>query len=254
MIGIARVDEPAALAAFRAERLPAAEAEMRLVGRVDFRGYDLVKPDLFRMQHNKCCYCEKLEEQAKYRDVEHYRPKSLYWWLTWTWENLLFSCIDCNREHKRNQFPVVDEAARWTDATAQAASERPLVIDPSEPAGDPLVHIRFQRGRVHGKERWTPYGLTDRGRATIEVCGLDRPGLLDLYGSHVNDLVRPRIEPVLGAVGRDDRKGTFLAWDTARRALMSPTRAFRALSYDAMAVLVPAKTRDRYQLPHPPPR
>jgi len=81
VIRIARAPEPAALAPVRNQRLAAARDAALQGTKIDFQEYDLVKKDLAAMQHNKCCYCEKREEQAKYRDVEHYRPKSLYWWL-----------------------------------------------------------------------------------------------------------------------------------------------------------------------------
>jgi hypothetical protein len=104
MIRIARSAEPIELVSVRDDRLAAARVALDTNAEITFRDYDIVKSDLAAMQYNKCCYCEKREEQAKYRDVEHYRPKSTYWWLAWTWENLLFACVDCNREHKRDRF------------------------------------------------------------------------------------------------------------------------------------------------------
>ena len=38
------------------------------------------------------------------------------------------------------------------------------------------------------------------------------------------------------------------AWDTARRSLLAPARPFRALSYDALRVLVSSELRERYRL------
>jgi len=84
VIRIERAPEPSVLIAQRGEGLAAAREAHRLDTAIDFSGYGEVKDELFAMQHRKCCYCEKLQEQAKYRDVEHYRPKSRYWWLAWT--------------------------------------------------------------------------------------------------------------------------------------------------------------------------
>ncbi|MEO5731289.1 MAG: hypothetical protein ABI134_00590, partial [Byssovorax sp.] len=156
MIRIARAPEPAALALVRAERLVAARRALLQGTKIAFEEYDVVKRELAAMQHNKCCYCEKREEQAKYRDVEHYRPKSLYWWLAWTWENLLFACIDCNREQKRDLFPQEPSSAALVAEQAPPAGERPLVIDPSDPSVEPTTEIVFMRERIHGKERWVP--------------------------------------------------------------------------------------------------
>jgi len=68
-----------------------------------------VKLALKQLFHGKCAYCEGYFEDKHPVDVEHYRPKgsvantdhSGYWWLAADWENLLPSCIDCNRS--RNQ-------------------------------------------------------------------------------------------------------------------------------------------------------
>ena len=202
------------------------------------------------MQHRKCCYCEKLEEQAKYRDVEHFRPKSSYWWLAWSWDNLLFSCIDCNREWKRDQFPLAAGDQPLAAETHPPGNERPLVLDPCDPSMEPTTEIEFRRERYNGRERWVPRGLTERGRKTVEVCGLDRPSLLDLYDMHVMNLVRPRTAPCLEAThgGEDAARAVVRAWRTATRALLAPRMQFWALSFDALKVLVSAEVRARYGL------
>lgn len=110
MIPLVRPSEPEPLRSTRLAKLEAARQAVVEGKAIDFSGYGgETKTALFNAQHRKCAYCEKPEEQAKYRDAEHFRPKSLYWWLAWTWENLLFSCMDCNREHKGEEFPLVDE-------------------------------------------------------------------------------------------------------------------------------------------------
>lgn len=230
------------------DKLSAAREALARGLRIDFDGYDAVKSDLFAMQHRKCCYCEQREEQAKYRDVEHYRPKALYWWLAWTWENLLFACMDCNREQKRDQFPLSPGDARLVAEQAPPGGERPLLLDPSDPAVDPMLHIQFRRERVHRRERWVPRGSTPRGRATIEVCGLDRPNLLDMYSDHVTHAVRPKLDGFFDAKARGDAQEISRAWERAKRGLLASERPFRALSYHALFVLVSAETRAELRL------
>ena len=255
MIRIARTPEPAALTPVRVEELVKAREARAVGGQTDFKGYEVVKNALARMQHNKCCYCEKREEQAKYRDVEHYRPKAIYWWLAWTWENLLFSCIDCNREQKRSQFPLEDGSLRLDPEEPPPGNERPLVLDPSDPIIDPIEEIRFRHERVQGRERWVPRGLTPRGQKTIEVCGLDRSSLLDLYGFHVEECVRPTIQPFVDSCRAASTSDTPAAWEKATRSLLAPDRPFRALSRDALEVLVSPELRKQYRiiLPRPQP-
>lgn len=248
MIRIARAPEPAGFSAVRSGKLVGARNAVAQGKKIEFKEYDLVKTDLAKMQHNKCCYCEKREEQAKYRDVEHYRPKSTYWWLAWTWENLLFACIDCNRDHKRDQFPLSPGDTALVAELPAPGGEHPLVIDPSDPGVDPTTEIAFRREYVHKKERWVPRGLTDRGRKAVEVCGLDRPNLLDFYTDHVNQTVRPKLDALFRADREEDARAVVKAWDKAKRALLARERPFRALSYDALLVLVPGACRDRYRL------
>lgn len=248
MIHIFRGSEPATLGPMRTDRLATARTVVAAGAKPDVKDYSIVKKDLFEAQHRKCCYCEKLEEQAKYRDVEHYRPKAYYWWLGWTWDNLLFSCFDCNREYKKDQFPLRNGSTCLVAEEAPPGNEHPLVIDPCDLTIDPMVEIEFRRERVQGKERWKPYGLTERGIRTVEVCGLDRPGLLTLYTAHVIDVVRPKLEPLFAADQARDAKAVFKAWERAKRALLHPARPFRALAHDALAVLVSDELRKGYNL------
>lgn len=253
MIRFDRGLEPASLGRARAEGLAAAREAIRTGAPLELAGYEVVKAELFAAQQRKCCYCEKLQEQAKHRDVEHFRPKARYWWLAWTWDNLLFACIDCNREYKKTQFPLASGSCALAAEQAPPGDERPLLIDPADPASDPLAEIEFRREKIASRERWVPYGLTERGRETIRVCGLDRPGLLTLYADHVRDVVRPKLEAFFAAHAREDVRAAIKAWDTAKRGLLGRERPFRALSHDALKRLVPEALRARYGLELPRP-
>lgn len=54
------------------------------------------KPALQRDTSGKCAFCETPTTAVYYGDVEHFRPKSTYWWLAYCYENYLFSCRVCN--------------------------------------------------------------------------------------------------------------------------------------------------------------
>jgi hypothetical protein len=139
----------------------------------------------------KCAYCESGYRATAPVDVEHYRPKSAvvenrkkligYYWLASRWDNLLPSCIDCNRprRHKRadgtvvtsgkaNQFPLQNPDQRAT-APGEERREKPLLLHPY--FCTPSAHLKFEAatGMVIPK--------TAKGRATIDVCALFRPGL-----------------------------------------------------------------------------
>ncbi len=63
------------------------------------------KPQLLKESNNKCAYCESPLAVVAYGDVEHYRPKSRYWWLAYCLDNYLVSCAICNQKFKSNHFP-----------------------------------------------------------------------------------------------------------------------------------------------------
>lgn len=54
------------------------------------------KPQLLKESSGKCAYCETPTSVVAFGDVEHYRPKSKYWWLAYCYDNYLASCQICN--------------------------------------------------------------------------------------------------------------------------------------------------------------
>lgn len=64
------------------------------------------KTQLKRESGGKCAYCEANAEVVAHGDVEHYRPKSIYWWLAYTYDNYLYACQICNQIYKSDNFPI----------------------------------------------------------------------------------------------------------------------------------------------------
>src|ERR1700733_14768527 len=54
-----------------------------------------IKPVLEKVMEKKCWYCETRNVRSD-NAVDHFRPKSKYWWLALSYENLRFSCTFCN--------------------------------------------------------------------------------------------------------------------------------------------------------------
>lgn len=145
-----------------------------------------VRTQLCEDQHNKCAYCEcNLTKQ--YNDVEHYRPKSIYYWLGYDWNNLLYACDLCNRTYKKDYFPLVNEANR-IDSPSDLSIEEPLIINPANE--DPVNHIKFNR--------YIMFPLTPQGEHTIKLFHLNdinkRPELLNnrqqLYEQYKLELLK----------------------------------------------------------------
>ncbi len=64
------------------------------------------KDQLQAETHGKCAYCEANTTATMYGDVEHYRPKSIYWWLAYVYDNYLASCQLCNQKYKKAYFRI----------------------------------------------------------------------------------------------------------------------------------------------------
>ena len=121
-----------------------------------------VKKQLKEDQHKKCAYCERFLN-GDYGSVEHFRPKGGYvggknkvlhkpgyYWLTYCWENLLFSCSECNTSYKRNLFPLVDETKRNISAR-DITQETPILINPA--TEDVGCYFEFARYYLVAKKR-----------------------------------------------------------------------------------------------------
>jgi uncharacterized protein (TIGR02646 family) len=158
--------------------------------------------DLF---HAKCAYCESDIGATQPTDVEHFRPKGGYiardkvskqdvfqrpgyHWLAARWENLVPSCIDCNRERtqefpdgrfgkvgKANKFPLASERTRATKA-GDEKREKPLLLNPC--SDEPEKHLEFTEGGIIRPTLDERNKENRKGKISIEVYGLARKGLV----------------------------------------------------------------------------
>src|SRR5262249_58453194 len=60
-----------------------------------------VRGGLYAFHGSACAYCQCHLPGNDRGDVEHFRPKSTYWWLAYKFDNYLLSCSRCNRRFKR---------------------------------------------------------------------------------------------------------------------------------------------------------
>ncbi|GAA2533112.1 HNH endonuclease [Winogradskya humida] len=97
----------------------------------------------------RCMYCG----DSFGTDIDHYEPIAQAPLRTFDWPNHLLACSHCNSHHKRDQFPLDEQGI-------------PLLIDPT--VEDPFDHLMLSLSV--GEYR----ALSEKGRRTIEVCGLNR--------------------------------------------------------------------------------
>lgn len=75
-----------------------------------------------------CAYCCDLVGRTG-EDVEHYRPKNLYWFLAYSPANYVSSCRRCNSSRKINRFPLAKGAVQ-ADSVDGLRGEHRLLLDP----------------------------------------------------------------------------------------------------------------------------
>ncbi len=246
MIRIVRCDEPVELQAIRDRKLDALRGLGREPSSGDITGYSVVSLDLWRAQHRKCCYCETKVMKA-FNDVEHYRPKGAadrlpgslevhgYWWLAYSWENLLFACPSCNRTGKNSRFPLELGGGALTAESTPPGCEVPLLLDPS--VDEPSVHIQYVYCSVVLTRRtgWFAIGrnVSKIGDVTVDVCDLNRGELLELRDDHVEEVVLPQVAAVMEAI--DSRDLVRIRNEVYRCFRMfGPRCAYSCLTFDCM--------------------
>ncbi len=249
MIRVSRGPEPTELSEVRRERLAGVEEQLAAgaaTTELDLSGYAFCRESLYQTQHGKCCYCEMWTEPG-FHDVEHFRPKSAYYWLTWTWENLFFACNICNRSYKRTQFPL-ERGRPLRPGQQPPGAERPALLDPG--LEDPAEHIIFRPALG----RWPPLPRrgSRRGAETIRILGLDRSTLLDLYTKHV-EMLSGRLEGLQETFATQDPASIRREW---LRLLQGPARRsapFAALTRDVLDYHFGPVIRGRWSLELPAP-
>lgn len=155
-----------------------------------YKGRD-VKSRLKKLYRGKCAFCEQCIEQFH---VEHFRPKRVYYWLAYSWDNLLAVCPTCN-QYKSDHFetlrkrvtlandePVPNQIHWLTKAYNEREGNR-LVCPEQEAVGTQLI---FEKdGSIHSED--------ERVKYTIETCRLNRNDLKDQRKKLWDDLERKLI-------------------------------------------------------------
>lgn len=239
--------------------------------KVDITGYagtsgsDIsFKRALWKAQHYKCAWCEHKVECLGY-EVEHFRPKKAavgrdgrtrpgYWWLAWTWSNLLFACLNCNRYSKGSRFPLREEGRRLKPEEQPPGRERPLLLDPAAP-GDPRQHLIHRP--VRPDDWWVfPREGSREGAWTLKILDLNRDELRTLRGSFYRDHLQPQVERLGQRVHQVRAQAVDVAelradWAALIRTMGTPTYEYSAFALDVLDHHFPAPLRRAMGLPAP---
>ena len=111
------------------------------------------KEQLFTETGGKCAYCEALTSVVAFGDVEHYRPKSSYWWLAYCYDNYLAACQLCNQSFKKDDFPIQNRKMR-APVIRRNTTDNFITTKAGQIAPDPLDTDRVNAFiRLHQQER-----------------------------------------------------------------------------------------------------
>ena len=136
-----------------------------------------VQTRLNEIYHLKCAYCEqKLWDAPKH--MEHYRPKNIYYWLAYSWDNLLLSCGSCNSS-KGTRFKIENAIVTYNNENFESIHnlgddyderEKPYIINPEKE--DILEFIKYDiQGKVSSKNLRVSHTIE-------EACKLNRDELV----------------------------------------------------------------------------
>ncbi|MEG1739991.1 MAG: HNH endonuclease [Akkermansia sp.] len=172
-----------------------------------YKSHD-IKEKLKKIHNGKCVYCEQIIEQFH---IEHYRPKSIYYWLAFSWDNLLLACPVCNQE-KLDAFPLEgspsieppkiinnkDIKIKFNNLSSKLnKKEKPILVNPE--LEDPENFIIF----THNGEM----NSTDpRYQKTIEICQLSRHDLVERRRRIIDSLQRKIKEDLVQAKNVEEQR------------------------------------------------
>ncbi|MCP4686453.1 MAG: hypothetical protein GY859_00280 [Desulfobacterales bacterium] len=107
-------------------------------------------------QHGKvCAYCGRHLPGNDRGDVEHFRPKGNvaedpehggYWWLAYDLTNYLLSCSLCNRNRKKDRFPLRPRARHIRfENRVRLSREARILLDPAIDPVEQLLRVEWWR-------------------------------------------------------------------------------------------------------------
>ncbi len=163
-----------------------------------------VQDALNTIYNMKCAYCEKKLLDVP-KSIEHYRPKKSgrrkkcddkhgYFWLAFSWDNLLLACTSCNSS-KGSCFDIEGERIKYSDYKDFQLKELQSIISELDKIEKPLLvnpeqelqqffneNLNFEpNGKIFSNNKRLDY--------TIEICNLNRMELKEKRLEIKNDLI-----------------------------------------------------------------
>ena len=128
-----------------------------------------LKPVLEALSNGKCWYSEA-RDKVSYWQVDHFRPKSIYPWLAFDWQNYRL-CGGIPNVAKLNNFPLSGTSVRATLQNKSINQEEPMLLDPTH-WGDPDL-LTFNGNGEPACARPNEQGVRKRVQETVRLFQLD---------------------------------------------------------------------------------
>jgi len=171
-----------------------------------------VKERLNLLYYKKCAYCEDTLLNH-FKHIDHYRPKKNYYWLAYSWDNLVLCCENCN-VNKGTHFKIRNKQKQYDGETLfqlqtlikiYDKQENPELINPEQETNF-SHHLKFNfNGQIEAK--------TQRMQYTIDTLKLNRDDLVELRLIILNyDFVGAIKELKEKFAAKTTISSTFTAW------------------------------------------
>lgn len=160
---------------------------------------DDIKEKLDALYHHKCAFCEIRVEQGH---VEHYRPKQQYYWLAYSWDNLIYGCPTCN-QFKGTNFEIKGKMAAPPSEADDLSDINTCSSQKNDQQEKPML-LNPERDNLNGAFLFDMGGHikdnnNDRADYTIRNCNLNREYLVDSRRKIINDFRNKVISEFLNA-------------------------------------------------------
>lgn len=193
--------------------------------------YRDIKDKLDAIYYKKCCYCETINEQL---EVEHYRPKrGGYYWLAYSWDNLLLSCTTCN-SYKNSQFPIKGNRILYDSKRDVIENIHTLGIYYDSYEGPQIINPesidQATLDSAHFDKNGSIFSSNERMATTINVCNLNRRALQESRQVIWDELKAQLDDSIISANGDEQLLLKLLDHDVRSfiRKMNNPKTPYRA--------------------------
>lgn len=143
---------------------------------------DKIKSHYHAIQNTICPYCKRKLNTKNGRDwdIEHIIPRSIAPRFMFVPENLCMSCVDCNKEKSNKVVTTSNAKSRYPLKSTQF-----LIIHPHYDIYEEFL-VAIEPGVFY-------FPKHQKGRNTIEICGLNRFYEFAGYGKDSNILEKIKL-------------------------------------------------------------